>query len=895
MRKGWILLGLLTSTFWAWSLAGNLPAKPPYANPVTFKVAEAGVTLEAAIKAAAKTAGVPVLLKGVPEVPVSVDLKKVPFSRFLDLMLKVYAPELDYALLPEGVVLIAPKETIAQIAPPPKPKEPEVQKAAPKAEDEGEMAVVLDAAASGEPLAEAAKALGVEKATYVASGRVLVLRGSASLLERAVPILREVEAKAKARLSEAPSAPPPPPPPPAPALGEDSAVPGGSGDEKTALRVLRVPGVGKLKGLEKLAEAIGVGVYLLSDDLVAVKGSEEKLKRLEEVLIVALESGERAVLSFPLDPEVPANEAERLVSALYPQVQVQAAGRNLLVVLSAREAERARKEISSLLEGLKRSSPDQSGYVSKAYPIYGDPKDIAKGLGALLSAKGGEGRGYRVEVLEAQKSVLVYGPTSFHEEVVAFLRQADPPQGAKIASPSLKVRLQLSYLSPDKAKSYLESLGVKDVKVVPEEGTGGIWLEGPREEVTKAQTYLGVLDQRPSQVKLAVRVYQVERSALSQLGPEVSASLSGISASFTPNGLQLRYALPANVANLLTLNLNALEGKGLAKTLVSTEALARDGSEASLTSGGTLYLVQQGAQTQDGNQGGGTTASTPAVSNIEYGLVVRLKSSIFPDKVVEIQAEMELGGLPSQGPIANSVDVRKQKVKGTLRLERGYTGVLGGLIYQQSTEDKRGIPILSAIPIIGEFFKSSQSGQKETVLLALITPLEVEVPELPKVTLFEDARGIGKGQAAMGEEDPRAPPPPLPSQKGASPKGEEEKASGAQGSKLGAPPLVVPSPVFGDYVLRLVPGKEGGVLYVGGGPKTAYAEIERVYYALPAGSGSYQAREVAWRGSSSRFGNGTVAVVALAEVPKPGEKVLLLVKSEAGTRGYVLGSPEEGE
>jgi pilus assembly protein CpaC len=72
-----------------------------------------------------------------------------------------------------------------------------------------------------------------------------------------------------------------------------------------------------------------------------------------------------------------------------------------------------------------------------------------------------------------------------------------------------------------------------------------------------------------------------------------------------------------------------------------------------------------------------------------------------------------------------------------VELRDGQSFAIAGLIDNESQTDGAAVPILSQLPIIGNFFKSKAERQERTELLVLITPRLVraldpdEVPPLP--------------------------------------------------------------------------------------------------------------------------------------------------------------------
>ncbi len=100
---------------------------------------------------------------------------------------------------------------------------------------------------------------------------------------------------------------------------------------------------------------------------------------------------------------------------------------------------------------------------------------------------------------------------------------------------------------------------------------------------------------------------------------------------------------------------------------------------------------------------------TPEVSDLDYGNAVELNGFNIP-----------------------ALSVRR--ATSTLQLHDGETLVIGGLYSSQSTKETKRIPLLSQLPVLGEFFKSTSTRKTESELLILIQPeivTEATVDALP--------------------------------------------------------------------------------------------------------------------------------------------------------------------
>jgi len=182
--------------------------------------------------------------------------------------------------------------------------------------------------------------------------------------------------------------------------------------------------------------------------------------------------------------------------------------------------------------------------------------------------------------------------------------------------------------------------------------------------------------------------------------------------------------------------LNALITENKARVLSEPSLVVLDGFDGSILVGGEIPIPV--AQSSNGTSG--TTASV-AIEYKPYGVRLLVGAALVGDSVVQLTvtpevSELDYGaGLQLSGFSVPALTVRR--ATSTLQMADGETLVIGGLYRNTVSRQVDRIPILSQIPVLGEFFKSTKTRKEESELLILIqpeivTPLTVEVrPPLP--------------------------------------------------------------------------------------------------------------------------------------------------------------------
>lgn len=182
----------LTILIFGLALAGTLPDDPRFDAPVTVRTGPEGMALEAVLDGAARSVNLTPVLQEVPPVTVRLDWIDKPFRQLWQLLIETYGNgKLDYALLDNDVILVAPPEVITRVV-----GKPAAEPPAPKNSEPAEPVVrKFYTIASGDP-AEVADFLRNEiegiTVTVVPGQRVLAVRGTEQQQQEVQRILGQI-------------------------------------------------------------------------------------------------------------------------------------------------------------------------------------------------------------------------------------------------------------------------------------------------------------------------------------------------------------------------------------------------------------------------------------------------------------------------------------------------------------------------------------------------------------------------------------------------------------------------------------------------------------------------------------------------------------------------------
>jgi len=244
----------------------------------------------------------------------------------------------------------------------------------------------------------------------------------------------------------------------------------------------------------------------------------------------------------------------------------------------------------------------------------------------------------------------------------------------------------------------------------------------------------GLTIRSSQEVVLEVRVIEASRSALQDLGfggALTNGTLVGALPGGTPvggnvvaafgNGLlgntpaNGAIALRGHLAGLsLDLTLQALEEKGIVRTLARPNLVALSGEKASFLAGGEFpYPVPQGL-----NQ--------ITLEFRTYGVKLNFQPVVQDNGMIRLQVNPEV----SQLDTANSLKINGITVPGlitrradtTVELKDGDSLAIGGLFQRDYANSLRQFPLLGDLPIVGTLFRSVRWARKETELVIIVTP-----------------------------------------------------------------------------------------------------------------------------------------------------------------------------
>lgn len=234
----------------------------------------------------------------------------------------------------------------------------------------------------------------------------------------------------------------------------------------------------------------------------------------------------------------------------------------------------------------------------------------------------------------------------------------------------------------------------------------------------------------PTQVNLRVRVAEVQRSALKELGFnweaffETTSFLFGLASGFPA-------AVAATAQNIVTASgslgndnftfnsvLNALADEGLLTVLAEPNLTSISGENATFLAGGEFPIP-----VDDGDNG-------ITVEFKRFGVFLSFTPVVLDNGRISLRVAPEVSQLSAAGAVTISgftvPALTTRQATTTVELGSGQSFAIAGLIQNNVTHSVTKFPGLGEVPVLGQLFRSDQFQRDESELVIIVTPYLVQ-------------------------------------------------------------------------------------------------------------------------------------------------------------------------
>jgi pilus assembly protein CpaC len=193
------------------------------------------------------------------------------------------------------------------------------------------------------------------------------------------------------------------------------------------------------------------------------------------------------------------------------------------------------------------------------------------------------------------------------------------------------------------------------------------------------------------------------------ISPIVAA---GVLSTTSPYGFLLGMLNRGNLS--IDVALNALEEKGLARSLAEPNLVALSGDTASFLAGGEFPIPVPG------------NLGTVTIDYKRYGVGLAFTPTVLREGLINLRIEPEVSQLDTSHPVqVAGISVPPlivRRASTTVELRDGQSFVIGGLLQNTSTTAQEQLPWLGDLPVLGALFRSAAYQKNETDLAIIVTP-----------------------------------------------------------------------------------------------------------------------------------------------------------------------------
>ena len=205
--------------------------------------------------------------------------------------------------------------------------------------------------------------------------------------------------------------------------------------------------------------------------------------------------------------------------------------------------------------------------------------------------------------------------------------------------------------------------------------------------------------------------------------------------------------------------IEALESKGMVRTLAEPNLTALSGQEAKFLAGGEYPIPVQSAN-----------SNAITIQYKPFGVELSFTPTVVDGDLINLQLNAAVSALDTTTSISNgsfSVNAfKRRETETTVEMRDGESFAIAGLLQDDFNDLNSQVPWLGDIPVLGSLFRSASYQRAQTELVIIVTPHlvsptrgealalptdRVKPPTEAELFLFGKTSSNGKSSSAIGE------------------------------------------------------------------------------------------------------------------------------------------------
>jgi len=259
-----------------------------------------------------------------------------------------------------------------------------------------------------------------------------------------------------------------------------------------------------------------------------------------------------------------------------------------------------------------------------------------------------------------------------------------------------------------------------------------------QENIPRVLSMVKQLDKPIKNINIAVKFIETQLDTSKSYG--VDWTNSPVQLGGSPNDT-VNFPINLNNVTIATLNpsqltsaLKVMQARGRSKLLSSPQVTTLDNHQATTEVSTTVYIegLNSGGNNANSNAQGNATTGIPGlglygaantVQEKDIGIKLQVTPRINENNIITLLVDATVEALLSAAEISTDKPrSTKRTVTTQVSVYNGETVIIGGLIADNIIRNKKYVPILSAIPVVGYFFKTTSVQKEQRELLMFITP-----------------------------------------------------------------------------------------------------------------------------------------------------------------------------
>ena len=252
-----------------------------------------------------------------------------------------------------------------------------------------------------------------------------------------------------------------------------------------------------------------------------------------------------------------------------------------------------------------------------------------------------------------------------------------------------------------------------------------IIADGSPNDLQRIEDFLARVDKPLPQVELELKLIEVQKNAT--LDFKIFKD-DGFIIGRIKKGVTI-FDFSPDLWKVFNGQLAYLEKAGLAQVRAYPKLLSLSGRTAMINIDQDTNLVL-GAATGQGQQIG--VVATQQLQRITAGTALSITPIVGTGGLITAKIQIEVSdnsGTTTQNNVTVPKTTTRRRINADVQVRDGETVAIGGLIIDNSSIDKTGLPIITKLPIIGNYLSNKTRQKNQSELIVLITPTIRNIPE----------------------------------------------------------------------------------------------------------------------------------------------------------------------